>query len=136
MKLYLLDTNSLLRFLLNDVPEQSDKVVELLDKAKAGNVKLFVAQIVIFEITFILEKYYHFPKEKIIDGLGTLLASSYLEIQDRSVFQEAIELFKTKNIDFVDCFLVSKANEDNAAVFTFDKDLNTLAAKQKKEVPS
>ena len=131
MKSYFLDTNALLRFLLNDNIEQSNEVVELLDKAKAGTIKLFITQIVIFEISFILEKYYHFPKEKIIDGLGTLLASSYLEIQDRTVFQEAIEQFETKNIDFVDCFLICKAKEDDSTIFTFDKDLSILAAKQK-----
>lgn len=130
MKQYLLDTNPLLRFLLNDITEQSNKVAELLNKAKTGKVKLSIAQIVIFEITFVLEKYYHFPKEKIVDGLGTLLATSYLEIQDRTAFQEALEFFKGQNLDFVDCFLVCKAKESNATIFTFDKNLaNFVAAK-------
>ena len=128
MKSYYLDTNTLLRFLLNDIPEQADKVVDVFQQAKAGKVSLSTAQIVIFEVIFILEKYYHFSKEKIIIGIEGLLASPYLEVQDRTVFQEALEIYKAKFIDFVDCFLICKARENNSTLFTFDKNLSKLVS--------
>lgn len=129
MNSYHIDTNVLLRFLLNDIPEQADKVADFFHQAKTGKLRLFTAQIVIFEIAFILEKYYHFSKEKIIIGIEGLLASSYLEVQDRTVFQEALEVYKNKKIDFVDCFLVCKARETNSTLFTFDKNLSKLVTR-------
>src|SRR6266404_8497051 len=102
----ILDTNGFLRFLLNDIPEQSEEISKLLVKAKAKKIEIFVPQIIIFEIEFALNKYYKFPKAEIIDKLGVLFATSYLKIQDVNVFQEALRLFSDKNVDFVDCFLV------------------------------
>ncbi len=122
----ILDTNGFLRFLLNDIPKQTEEVNKLLIKAKAKKIEIFVPQIIVFEIEFALDKYYKFPKTEITDKLRVLFATPYLKIQDKEIFQEALQLFKDKNIDFVDCFLVSNANSKNASLFTFDKNLQKL----------
>lgn len=126
MDVLILDTNAFLRFLLNDLPDQAEEVSALLKKAKAKKVEIFIPQIVIFEIEFALEKYYKFSKTEIIMTLGTLLATPYLKIQNRDVFQETMLLFANKNIDFVDCFLLCNAHQKEATLFTFDKDLKKL----------
>jgi predicted nucleic-acid-binding protein len=124
---FILDTNTFLRFLLNDIPEQSDEVSQLLSKAKRREINIYIPQIVIFEIEFALDKYYQFPKEEIVDKLGTLLATPYVNIQDSEIFQDALELFSIKNIDFGDCFLHSNSKVINSKLFTFDKDLQKIA---------
>ncbi len=124
----ILDTNGFLRFLLNDIPEQSEKVSKLLIKAKAKKTEIFIPQIIIFEIEFALDKYYKFPKAEIVDKLGVLLATQYLKIQDVNIFQEALRLFNDKNVDFVDCFLLCDAKSKNATLFTFDKNLKKLGS--------
>jgi predicted nucleic-acid-binding protein len=122
----ILDTNGFLRFLLNDIPKQSEEVSKLLTKAKSKKIEIFVPQIVIFEIEFALDKYYKFPKIEIIDKLSVLLSTSYLKIQDVNVFQETLILFSDKNVDFVDCFLMCYAKSKNTTLFTFDKNLKKL----------
>lgn len=129
MRSLVLDTNAFLRFLLNDISDQSNQVTELFKAAKANDLKIYVPQIVIFEITFALEKYYKFPKNQIVDKLGVLLTTPYLQIQDVKVFQEALILFNYKSVDFVDCFLTCFAQSKGTKLFTFDKNLQNLAKK-------
>lgn len=124
MRLIFVDTNAFLRFLLNDIPQQKEAFERLIILAKQSKVSLFISQIVIFELYFILDKYYHFAREEIIDKLKSIIAVSYLEIQDKASFRNAIKLFnQNRNISFVDCFLLSKAELENAELFTFDKRL-------------
>lgn len=126
MKSLILDTNAFLRFLLNDIPGQANEVGKLFIRAKAKEIEITIPQIVIFEIEFALDKYYKFPKGEVINKLGVLLATPYLKIQDADIFQEALTIFKSRNIDFVDCFLVSNAKVKNLSLFTFDEDLKKL----------
>ncbi len=87
---------------------------------------MFVPQIIIFEIAFVLEKYYHFSRLEIVDKLKSILAVSYLKIQNRETFKRSIELFSTQNVSIADCFLICFAKEKEADIFTFDQKLKKL----------
>lgn len=126
MKRFIIDANAFLRFLLDDIPEQKKAFEELIQKAKHKEVVLFVPQIVIFEIDFILEKYYQFSKEAIINKLKSIISTSYMEVQDREYFKRAIELYDQESISFADCFLLSKAEIEKADIFTFDRKIKNL----------
>lgn len=126
MESLILDANVFLRFLFNDIRSQAKEATGVLIKAKSKRLKIYIPQIIIFEILFALDKYYKFPKLKVIEKVGTLLLTPYLDIEDRIVFKEALEVYKSKNIDFVDCFLICKAKESNYTLFTFDKNLSEL----------
>lgn len=129
MKRVILDANTFLRLFLDDVPSQADEVVRVLEDGKEGKQSLAVPQIVIFEIAFALEKYYHFPKQTIIEKIKTILVMAYLRIQDREIFKDALELFGKENLSLSDCFLIYFAKESNAGIFTFDKKLIKLSGK-------
>lgn len=123
MTKFVLDANAFLRLFLNDIPSQADKVEKLIKQAKENKVTLLIPQIIIFEITFVLEKYYHFSRSEIIEKLKSLLGSSYLKIQNRSIFKRSLELFMIRNISLADCFLICFAEQKEAGVFTFDRKL-------------
>lgn len=117
------DANVFLRFLLNDVPEQANETAELLKRAKSGKIRIHVPQIVIFEIFFALDKFYKFPKQQIVDKVGTILSSPFLEVQNTEIFQTALLFYNEKNLDFVDCFLLCFCKDSGMKLFTFDKNL-------------
>lgn len=123
IKQIVLDTNTFLRFLLNDIPQQADAVEKLFKQAQRGKVILFVPQIALFEIVFALDKYYHFSKTDIGDKIKAIITRQYLAIQDRELFNKAIECFLQQKISLADCFLIAFAEQKDAEVFTFDKDL-------------
>ena len=120
MRTIIIDTNSILRFLLDDIPEQNAEVQKLFQQAKKTNLEIIVSEIVIFEINFILEKYYRFRKEEIIEKLGIIVSSNYLNIESREIFTSALKLYRENNISLVDCFLLVKAEIEEAELFTFD----------------
>ena len=127
MREQIVDTNILLRFLLNDVPKQTEEAKLKIEQAKAGKLKLVVPQIVIFEIIFALTKIYGFEKNKVIDVIRVLINSDYLEVESRDILYVALDLFRLSAISFVDCFIASYAKSRNVEVLTFDKDLNKLS---------
>jgi hypothetical protein len=53
-----LDTNVILRHLLNDVPEQSARARALLLRIEAGELRVRTAETVVFEIVFTLQRVY------------------------------------------------------------------------------
>ncbi len=126
MNVVILDTNGFLRLLLNDIPKQADQVEQLIEKAKKEQVKIIVPQIVLFEINFILERYYNLEKEEIIDKLKSLLSASYFAIESKEVFRNALVLYERHTVSFTDCFLLAFAKVENAELFTFDQQLLKL----------
>ena len=126
MRTIIIDTNSILRFLLDDIPEQNAEVQKLFRQAKKTNLEIIVSEIVIFEIHFILEKYYLFRKEEIIEKLGIIVSSNYLNIESRELFISALKLYRKNNISLVDCFLLVKAEIENAELFTFDDKMKAV----------
>lgn len=123
MKKVILDTNALLRFLLNDIPEQADEVEGLFRRARDGKLHLIVPEIVVFEIHFALLKYYKFPKEEVIDRLKSIVSAEFLSVESKEVFLKALKNYQNINVSLVDCFLLAKAETERAELFSFDKKL-------------
>ncbi len=126
MKRIILDTNCFLRFLLNDIPVQADKVEALLTQAEKNKIEIFVPQIVVFELHFVLEKYYKFSKNEVVGMLKTLLVAPYLSIEAKEIFLTAITLYGSAHTSLVDCFLVAQSQNNEAELFTFDQKLKRL----------
>jgi predicted nucleic-acid-binding protein len=118
-----LDTNITLRLLLQDVPDQLRKVVDLIDNSKSRSLQ--IADAVFFECVWILSgKMYNFERELI----GKLL----LQIADipqincnRVMLEEAVPLYvQHNNISFIDACLAVYAEINSATpLLTFDKKL-------------
>jgi len=123
MKTYLIDTNFLLRFLLKDVPDQSQKSKQYITQAKDKKIKIVIPQIIIFEIYYVLSKYYNFPKQQIANALQKILSTKYLSIENKNTFLNTLSLWKNNNIEFVDNFLLSLSQEKKYQILTFDKKL-------------
>lgn len=123
MKKVIADTNVFLRFLLNDIPKQADRAERLFNNAKTGKIKLYIPQIIVFEIHFALEKYYLLPKEVILDKLKTLVSTTHFVLQDREVFMKALEVYNNTNISFVDAYLLSLVKLEDFELFSFDSKL-------------
>ena len=123
MKRIVLDTNALLRFLLNDNTAQADEVESLLKKAQEEKIQIAIPQVVIFELLFALEKFYKVTKTEAVAKIKSILSTDYVSVQDRSVFKYALKEHERSTLSGVDCFLLGYAKEKQAVLFTFDKKL-------------
>lgn len=127
MKRILVDTNSLLRLLLNDIPSQKKIVEKLLQKAKSRKIYILVPEIVIFELEFALNKYYCAPKDKVVEKLQAIMAINFVGIENKQIFATALDIYSSQKVSFVDCFIRAKSNIENYELFTFDKKLSKLS---------
>lgn len=117
-----IDTNILLRYLLDDIPEQADAVELLLKQALRGEIALKTNAIVIAEIIWTCELYYNLPRGEIRNKVLTILNTPGLVVVDSDLLAEAIFIYVDKNIDFIDAYNGCWMKDQGVTtVYTFDE---------------
>jgi len=126
-KVYLIDTNIILRFLLGDHPELSPKATAFMSKIADGNIKAEILDVVTAECVYVMEKFYRIPREKISEKLSKIFNFSGIVNSNRPELLQALLKFETSNADIVDCFLAAMSSSARVVV-SFDKDMLKLKA--------
>jgi predicted nucleic-acid-binding protein len=96
------DTNLFLRYLTNDIPEQADAFEQILRRAANGELSLITNSLVVAEIVWTLESFYHLSKEAVQSRVLAILNTPGLEITDGETILKAILWYSDKNVDFID----------------------------------
>lgn len=114
-----LDTNTLLRLILGDVPEQTDAIERLL--AKGGIFK--VTDAVLTEMIYVLEKVLHKDRVLIQENVFAITRHKQF-LTNKKLFERCMPLYRAHpKLSITDCLLVAHAELDNAPLYTFDKDI-------------
>jgi predicted nucleic-acid-binding protein len=115
-----LDTNILLRLIVGDVPAQTKLVEKLIVEAT----KLDVADIVIFELVFVLEKLYFFSRSDVASSVSAIIRNKKIN-SNRKLFEPMLSMYlENPKLSFVDCTLPQYARLNKAEpLFTFDQKL-------------
>ena len=79
-----LDTNVLVRYLVQDDPGQSRKATQVIAKRCTRDDPGFVNRIVLCELVWVLESAYGYSKDTIVAVLEKLLRTSQLKISNCS----------------------------------------------------
>ena len=115
------DTNLFLRYLTNDVPEQADAVEFLLLRAMKGEMTLITNNMVIAEIVWTLEFFYHLTPIEVQEKVLAILNTPGLEVADGDLILQAMLWHVEKSVDFIDAYnAVWMMEEEIKTVFTFD----------------
>jgi predicted nucleic-acid-binding protein len=126
-KVYLIDTNVVLRYLLGDHREFSPKAEAFMSDVFEGTKKAEIPNVVIVECVYVMEKYYGIPKSEIAEKLIGILNFSGIVNSDRSEILEALLKYDSLNMDIVDCILAARSSPEKV-VISFDKDMGKLKA--------
>ncbi|MBW1993356.1 MAG: PIN domain-containing protein, partial [Deltaproteobacteria bacterium] len=73
MKVYLIDTNVILRYLLEDHEIYSPKAKAFMLQVSHGKKKVEISAVVIVECIYVLEKFYLVPRNEIVDSISRIL---------------------------------------------------------------
>jgi predicted nucleic acid-binding protein len=120
---YLLDTNVLIRFLVNDNPTQHKQAIYWFQQAEKEKIQIKVVPLVIAETTFVLESFYKVNKDEIAQFLTTFLSQPWLEVPERKVLLSLWPHYQ-KGLHFVDSYLLATAQTlPKTKVLSFDKQL-------------
>jgi len=126
MDLLALDTNTILRFLANDIPSQAKITEKKLEDAKSGKINIYVYQITVVEIIYHLVNWYKKNKEEACETLIALFSPDWIQVENKIAVFQSLRAFKDKNIDFVDLLLFFNAESAGRSVFSFDKHFENL----------
>ena len=113
-----LDTNVVLRYLLNDIPEQSIKSKSVITGSAS-----YITDVVAVEIVFVLERVIGLERSDIVKLIKSFLNLPNLIYNDYFLDQ-SIDLFgANKTLSIVDCYAATEAKVYNNSLVTFDKEL-------------
>jgi predicted nucleic acid-binding protein len=79
----LVDTNLIVRYLVQDHDKHAKAAGRLFDACDRGELVIVVLPVVVAECVFVLESFYVHPRAEIASALGRLISSPGLEIRER-----------------------------------------------------
>ena len=117
-----LDTNVLVRYLVQDDSAQLDAARALIRRCVHEGLALFVPVTVTLELEWVLRSNFGFGKEATIAALAELFSAAELTFQSEIALEVALHLYRTGSADFADCLHVALASQaSEAPLWTFDK---------------
>jgi len=126
-----IDTNLLVRLFVNDDKAQAQKVRKLFDAHADEDGALWVADIVLVELVWALDRVYARPREQIAAALNALAGNATLRLESPAAVRQATPLYAQGPADFADCLLAAKAAQAGCtALRSFDKKMRTLPGVQ------
>ena len=111
------DTNYIIRYLINDNIEMADIAEEILTTKN-----VFISNEILAEVVYVLFGVYKISKEDISNQLLYLIDFENISVSNYEIIKKTLNIFKNKNLDFVDCLLCAYSTKDE--IMTFDKKLN------------
>ncbi len=120
MNKIIVDTNLLVRVLVNDDTTQTSLVISILQKVDAGEITIFVPDIVIIETCWVLKSVYKFTHTTISEALLILLNSRGVEVETEFLI-EALHMYQIINVDFIDIYLSLKTKSLDMPILTWNK---------------
>jgi predicted nucleic acid-binding protein len=123
----LVDTNLIVRYLVQDHEKHAKAAGKLFDACDRGDVVIVVLPAVLAECVFVLESFYEHPRGHISSALGRLISSPGVEIGGATIHLDALERYRKTKVHFVDCLLAATAAAEDTPVATFDQDFRKFA---------
>jgi len=122
-----IDANVILRYLTNDVPEQAKQAEELLNRVEVGNEDVFLPDIILADIIWILEKYYKQTREDIREWITAILSLQGLTFSDKEMALNALDIYVAKKIDWSDASAaIQMLQRDITEIYSFDKHFDRI----------
>lgn len=121
MTTFWLDANVVLRFLTREPAELAERARRLMARADAGELTLFVSELVVAEVVWVLKSFYGHSLAEIAAVVGAFVSASGIRVDDRETTLAALELARDHNVDYIDAVLALKAAANGETICTFDE---------------
>jgi predicted nucleic-acid-binding protein len=116
------DTNILVRMLLEDDAVQTAAARRLLEGAEERGEECVVSEIVLCELVWVLARSYRLQRQAIAGALEVLLSRRPFVFSRRDLVTSAVHRYATGSADFADYLVAEDAFAlGSHTVFTFDK---------------
>jgi predicted nucleic-acid-binding protein len=123
----LIDTNLIVRFLVQDHEKHVRAAVKLFEACDRGELMLVVLPVVLAECVFVLESFYKHGRADIAKVLGGLVGSPGVTVEESELHLDALERYGNSKAHFVDCIIAARAVTSGLSVASFDQDFKKFA---------
>jgi predicted nucleic-acid-binding protein len=116
-----LDTNVLVRYIMQDDPAQSAAAGRLLESLTSDDPG-FVPLVAVVELAWVLSSAYGLERGQLVAALEALLRTKEIVVEDAEIVWKALRLFAASNADFADCLIERAAAAAGCRrTMTFDR---------------
>jgi len=124
-----IDTNVLVRYLTRDDARQAKKVERFVDRCAREGEEVYLAQVVLCELVWVLTSCYHRTRSEIVEVLEMLLETEQMQVEGRDRVRRALVEYRQGQGDFAD-YLIGSGNQEAGCTTTatFDRKLKNHPA--------
>ncbi|HEY0836594.1 MAG TPA: type II toxin-antitoxin system VapC family toxin [Azospirillum sp.] len=123
-----LDTNTLLRLVIEDDADQAAQVRAAVHRAAASGLRCWVNRIALVEFVWVLESVFRKSRQDICGYLVRVLNNEALAVEDEDAARSALHAYEGGPIDFSDALIaVTNRTHGCSTTLTFDRKAARLA---------
>jgi predicted nucleic-acid-binding protein len=117
-----LDTNILLRHIMQDVEDQSPRASRLIAEVAEGVVSVWISETVVFETVFTLTSFYRIPRGDVARQVRRIVGMPGIFLQNKAIVLEALRFWESQGpLSFADCYhLALTADLGLDEIYSFD----------------
>jgi len=123
---YLVDANVVIRYLLPEKTTLHKKAVEYFTKAQNKQLKLFIDDVTLAEIIWVLKSVYLQKSKEISALLYPIIEHDGIVLNNKKIIVRTLKFFATHNLSYIDCYLYCLSKAKNIPLATFDTKLTKL----------
>jgi predicted nucleic-acid-binding protein len=116
-----LDTNVLVRYIMQDDPRQSALATRLLESLSTESPG-FVPLVSVVELAWVLSSAYELDRAQLVEAFEALLRTKEIVVDRAETVWKAVRVFQSGGADFADCLIERSASAAGCErTMTFDR---------------
>ena len=123
---YLIDSNIVLRYLIPEATTLHKRAVQYFFDAQNKKAKLFIDDVTLAEIVWVLKSVYLKKSKDISDLLTPIIEHNSIILNNKDLILQSLRFFSTHNLSYIDCYLHCLSQSKNIPFATFDEKLSKL----------
>jgi predicted nucleic-acid-binding protein len=129
-----IDANVILRFLLDNAPEQSTRCQALFTRLQAGDEEVYLPEVALSDVIWTLQSFYRWPCEQIAQFAHDLISLAGMQMAHQSLIRDALHLYVEHRIDFSDALIAAEMLHGKyEELYSYDRDFDRVRTVQRVE---
>ena len=117
-----LDTNILVRYIVQDDVEQGRAASRLIESQCTAQTPGYIGVPVLVELVWVLTTAYRYRKSVVTSVIRQILTTAGLLVEDEATAWAALREFESSGADFADCLIAHRNHARGCArTYTFDR---------------
>lgn len=122
-----IDTNVLVRYLVQDNPVQSREATHFLEKECSVEEPVFINGIVLCELVWVLETAYEYSRQIVAPIIDKILRTKQFNIDKPDIVLKSLQGYQHDGADFADHYIANLNGKKGCEfTYTFDKKASQL----------